>query len=304
MVKLNQTNIFKNSNINSKLNQEYMRASKDETFKNIVSKLLLDHDNLMKYTSRLENCASEHDTCSKCPGLLSCKNEVFGFKLTPSVEEKRLIFNYVACKYKEKELVDNKKNENVYLFDMPKDIANAQMKDIFVNDKGRKDVIIWLQKFIKNYDEKNPSKGLYLHGNFGCGKTYLIAATVNELSKKNIRSAIIYWSEFIRELKSSFEDDFKEKFNYIKRIPILLIDDIGAENLTAWARDEILASILQYRMESHLTTFFTSNLSLEELEMHLSITKGKVDLLKAKRIMERINKLTDEVEMNALNLRK
>jgi hypothetical protein len=34
------------------------------------------------------------------------------------------------------------------------------------------------------------------------------------------------------------------------------------------------------------------------------MTKGKVDLLKAKRIIERVNKLTENIEMNAENLRK
>ena len=41
----------------------------------------------------------------------------------------------------------------------------------------------------------------------------------------------------------------------IKQIPLLLIDDIGAEKLTDWARDEILGSILQYRMDFKLPTF-------------------------------------------------
>lgn len=303
MIGLKDTKLF-NNNTNNVLKQEYIKALKDERFKKYIGKILLDHDNLMKYTSRLETCVLESDNCSNCQGLLHCKNEIFGFKLTHNVQDTKLKFNYVACKYKEKELKENNKNKNVYLFDIPKEIKNASMKDIYIDDKKRKDVIIWLQKFVKSYDTNKPSKGLYLHGNFGCGKTYLVASVLNELSKKNIKSAIIYWPEFLRDLKASFDDDFKEKFDYIKRVPILSIDDIGAENSTSWARDEILGPILQYRMESHLTTLFTSNLSLEELESHLSVTKGKVDSLKAKRIIERINKLTENIEMNAENLRK
>ena len=84
----------------------------------------------------------------------------------------------------------------------------------------------------------------------------------------------------------------------IKKVPLLLIDDIGAENVTLWGRDEILGTILQYRMEEGLTTFFTSNLTYEELESALSLSKGKVDSLKATRIMERIKNLT--VNMNLI----
>ena len=90
----------------------------------------------------------------------------------------------------------------------------------------------------------------------------------------------------------------------IKNVEILLIDDIGAEKVTEWNRDEILCPLLQYRMDNHLTTFFTSNLSLKELESHLSNSKQGVDLVKARRIISRIEQLTDSKEMISKNLRK
>ncbi len=48
----------------------------------------------------------------------------------------------------------------------------------------------------------------------------------------------------------------KKKFGKLKTVPLLLLDDIGAENTTNWSRDEVLAPLLQYRMENHLPTFF------------------------------------------------
>ena len=301
MQKMTNTKLF-NSKKSFSLENEYLNALKDEDFSDLVKTIDLSNDELMKYTSRLDTCSKEKKNCKNCKGLSECKNEVFGFSLTPIKSGNRLTFSYVACRYKVKEIKE--KSINIYLNDTPKEIANAKFKDIYTSDKNRKDIIIWLQKFIKSFDIEKQNKGLYLHGNFGCGKTYLISAAINELTKKNIKSVIIYWPEFLRDLKASFDDDFKEKFETAKRAQILLIDDIGAENMTSWARDEILAPILQYRMESFLTTFFTSNLSLEDLETHLSISRGKVDLLKSKRIIERIEKLTVEMEMNALNLRK
>lgn len=82
---------------------------------------------------------------------------------------------------------------------------------------------------LKNIKKRKRQKDLYLYGNFGCGKTYLIAAMFNELAKKGYKSAIIFWPEFLRNLKTSFTTDFKEKFEHIKKVPLLLIDDIGAE---------------------------------------------------------------------------
>lgn len=303
MKSLNETKIFTNK-IDSDLKKEYIKAMKDIDFENYIRTIHLSHDILMKYTSRLETCFNECKNCSNCKGLEHCKNEVYGFYLKEVVDKDKLRFEYKSCKYKIKEIKENKDNENVYVFDIPKEIKNARMKDIYLDDLSRKEVITWLTKFIKTYDKNKKMKGLYLNGNFGCGKTYLISATFNELSKKGVKSAIVYWPEFLRSLKASFDDDFKEKFEHIKRIPLLLIDDIGAENVTNWSRDEVLGTILQYRMEEGLTTFFTSNLTYDELESALSLTKGKVDALKATRIMERIKNLTIDINVVGENRRK
>jgi len=302
MKDLNKTKLFSN-NVDSALKKEFLDATKDSDFETYIRKIHLPKEILMNYTSRLQTCYEECKNCSICKKLEECKNEVYGFYLEPIVDEDKLKFEYKACKYKQKEIQVEKENENVYVFDIPKEIKNAKMKNIYLDDKNRKETIAWLTKFIKEYDKSKKTKGLYLNGNFGCGKTYLLAAAFNELSKKGIKSAIIYWPEFLRNLKASFDDNYKEQFEYIKRVPLLLIDDIGAENVTAWGRDEILGTILQYRMEEDLTTFFTSNLNYEELESALSLSKGKVDSVKATRIIERIKNLTTNMTIIGENKR-
>ena len=129
---------------------------------------------------------------------------------------------------------------------------------------------------------------------------------LNELAKRGHKIAIIYYPEFLRSLKSNFnvEEEYNNLFNYIKTVDLLLLDDIGAENTTAWARDEILGTILQYRMEEGLMTFFTSNLTISELEEHLSNSTKGVDKLKARRIVERIKQLSEEIIMISDNKRK
>ena len=80
--------------------------------------------------------------------------------------------------------------------------------------------------------------------------------------------------------------------------------DSMAEGLTAYNRDEILCPLLQYRMDNNLTTFFTSNLNMKELECHLSNSKNGVDEVKARRIISRIEQLTVNLQMISKNLRK
>lgn len=286
------------------LYDEYQKALENEKFKKLVDVLNVDSKILMKYTSRLEECAEEYHHCQNCHSILACKNKVEGYCYLPKINGKRLDFNYMACKKKQKQDKENHFMKNVYLYELPEDIKNAKISNIYTEYKERFETIKWLNDFIKTYDIDKNKKGLYLHGNFGCGKTYLVAATFNELAKKEYKSAIIFWPEFLRDLKTSFDTDFKEKYEKIKKVPLLLIDDIGAENTTAWGRDEILCPLLQYRMDEHLTTFFTSNLDINSLEKHFEVTSKSVESLKAKRLIERIKQLTIDIEMISNNLRR
>ena len=77
-----------------------------------------------------------------------------------------------------------------------------------------------------------------------------------------------------------------------------------AETVTGWNRDEVLGTILQYRMEEKKATFFTSNLNLEELASHFSTSKSAEEQIKSGRIMERINQLTENLELISDNRRK
>ena len=180
------------------------------------------------------------------------------------------------------------------------------MKNIDLDDQKRFETIKWLKQYIDDTKNNIKRKGLYLTGNFGCGKTYLISAALNELAKYDHKVAIIYYPEFLRSLKSSFSEngEYNDKFNLIKKVEILLLDDIGAETTTEWNRDEVLGTILQYRMQEGLTTFFTSNLTLKELETHLSISNKGVEVVKAKRIIERIKQLSEQMTMISENRRK
>lgn len=274
----------------------------DMTFRKLANELELPPEVLMKYTSKLEVTSCELKNCKKCKNILECQNEVSGYVYYPLKHEEDLEFCYMPCKYKKS--LDNEKayQNNIMYFDIPKDIKNASMKDIDTNDKNRFPVIKWINDFLNG----KTTKGIYLNGNFGCGKTFLLSAMLNELAKQGKRVAIIYYPEFLRTLKESFgtDEDFKHKFNYIKKVEYLLLDDIGAETLTEWSRDEILGTILQYRMEEKLPTFFTSNLTINELETHLATTAKQVDKVKAKRIIERIKQLTKEMTMISENKRK
>ncbi len=285
--------------IKGNLKSSYKESMKDETFKSLVKKLGITEEVGALNTSKLEDSVEELKNCQNCKGLYECKNKVLGHYEYPKVYDKTIDLVFVPCKYK-------KQNDEMLASKMTaaKELAMASFKDIDVTDKNRVKVIKWLKNFYDEYDGIKDLKGLYLHGPFGSGKTYLISALLNELkNKKRAEVCIIYFQEVLRELKDDW-NTYVEKTNYYSNVPILLLDDIGAEQVSEWGRDEVLGTILQNRMNKHLITFFTSNLTMKELEYALSTTKSNVDNVKARRIIERIKFLTEDMEIITESKRK
>ncbi len=286
-----------------KLSHAFEDACSNPDFLNFIRSLNIKDEILMRYTSQLEDAFLEKCHCEKCKGLSSCENQMKGYLYTPICDGSVIQFSYDACFKNIKKMKEDAYKDHLDLYDMPKDIKDASFQNIYKDDKARIPIIKYFKEFMDHYDDLEKPKGLYLNGSFGSGKTYLIAALFHEMAKKGVNSILIYYPEFLRSLKSSFSTDYAERFSHIQKVPLLLFDDIGAENCSNWSRDEVLGPILQYRMENHLPTFFTSNLSLGELEKALAITSSGVDKVKARRIIERIKQLTVSLELVSKNRR-
>lgn len=274
------------------LENNFKEACEDKSFVALVKSLELDKAFAMKKTSQLQETLEEKKHCKTCKGTFMCKNSYNGHVLVPTKKENRIYFTYMPCKYEQQILEKNNQNER-----------KVRMKDIDTKDKNQLNVIKWMDRFYENYDLTKNCKGLYLHGSFGSGKTFLLTALLNELElTKNVSVEMVYFPEVLRSIKEDF-DAFGYKMQRFMNVDILLLDDIGAEKVTEWGRDEVLGTILQTRMEKNKTTFFTSNYTMKELEQNLSIASNNVDKVKARRIVERIKQLTIDMELVSENRR-
>ncbi len=288
----NETKVLKLSKM---LEKNFDEAMKDDYFRKIVTKLNRPKKELQKITSKLEDSALECKNCKECRGLFECKNKLDGYISKPEVNNDKVVFTYTPCKYMISVL--NRETND-------KKLSLITMKDIDTKDKKQLKIIKWMDNFIDNYDILKGEKGLYLHGSFGSGKTFLMTALLNTLhNEKKIKTEIICFADTLRDLKDDFEN-FSFKMKRLMEVDILMFDDIGAEKVTEWSRDEVFYSILQYRMNNNKTTFFTSNLTIDELELHLSVANNGVDKVKSRRIIERIKQLTIDAELVSENRRK
>ncbi|MCD2247520.1 primosomal protein DnaI [Listeria swaminathanii] len=190
---------------------------------------------------------------------------------------------------------------------MPKQVVDANLADFYTDEESRQLALVEAYQFLDKYPAKNGerAKGLFIHGSFGTGKSYLLGALAKELALKGISTTLVYLPEFMREVKQSISDNtVGEKIQFAKETEVLMLDDIGAESMTAWTRDEVLGAILQFRMQEELPTFFSSNYNMDQLENHLMFAQnGTEEKLKARRIMERVRYLSKEVNLEGKNRR-
>ncbi|ANU11376.1 primosomal protein DnaI [Planococcus antarcticus DSM 14505] len=246
-----------------------------------------------------------HD-CNKCPSLDVCINHLKGFEPNLVLERGTVGISYTKCRLKEAS--DNKRHASslIHSMYMPKEVMQATL-DGFDLDDSRMEAFRAVGDFLDQATgpDNLPEKGLYLYGQFGIGKSYLLSAVANELAEINVKSVLVFVPEFMREMKQAIGDQtLQEKVDYVKKADVLMLDDIGAEAMSSWTRDEVLGTILHYRMSEKLPTFMSSNFSYSELEYHLTYSqRGEKEDLKAARIMERIRALTNSVKLDGRNRR-
>jgi DNA replication protein DnaC len=152
--------------------------------------------------------------------------------------------------------------------------------------------------FVKNFEAmRTQGKGLYLYSyEKGSGKSRLAASILNALckvydsDKKPLR--VLYSSavNLLDEIRKTFGKDSKvstsELIERIKNADVLVIDDLGVENVTDWV-EQIFTTILEHRLTNKKVTIFTSNLSVDELD----------EKYKAGRVSSRIEKMAFPIYM-------
>jgi DNA replication protein DnaC len=109
---------------------------------------------------------------------------------------------------------------------------------------------------------------LLLQGGFGCGKTHLAAAIANFTVSMGVPTLFITVPDLLDALRFAYdspESTFEQRFEEIRTAPLLIMDDFGTQNATAWAQEKLF-QILNYRYINRLPLVITTNLLLEQIE--------------------------------------
>jgi DNA replication protein DnaC len=117
-----------------------------------------------------------------------------------------------------------------------------------------------------------PEGWLVLCGSSGSGKTHLAAAIVNERIDKGHPAFYITAPDLLDRLRSSFDPDsempYDDFFDQIRNAPLLVLDDLGAQAATPWAREK-LDQLLTSRFNNELPTVIVTITPVDELDERL-----------------------------------
>lgn len=277
--------------------QAFLAANGD-----VVNKAIVDRGlgKLYEYTTQ------NHD-CETCENVANCENIMKGYVPKLAMIRGLIDLDYVKCRQK---IIEDERREvsaMISSMHMPKDVLKARLATVTYDHNTRVNLGTAANTFMEELKTTGqlPSKGFYIYGEFGVGKSYVLGALANELAEQKIKTVLVYVPEFLREMKHAIQDQsLQEKVDYVKKAPVLMLDDLGAETLSTWTRDEILGTVLHYRMAENLPTFITSNFDYDGLEEHLAYSsKGERELVKAARIMERIRSITIPMRLSGKNRR-
>ncbi len=109
---------------------------------------------------------------------------------------------------------------------------------------------------------------LLLMGGYGCGKTHLAAAIANHAVSLGVPTLFLTVPDLLDWLRFSFDaadTTFEERFNEIRNIQLLVLDDLGTQNATAWAAEKLF-QIINHRYINRLPTVITTNQDLKEID--------------------------------------
>lgn len=229
--------------------------------------------------------------CAICKSLNECTNSVKGY--TKFVKNNSI--RMCPCKYLKQSEKEEEEISKLQTLFISTETLDASFSNVDLNTEAKKRAYKECVNFVTNINDKK--SGIYLYGAFGVGKTYLLASLAKELIKKDKTVLFVYFPDLVRYMNGIMYENSKleQLIEKIKECDVLILDDLGAEYLSSWFRDQVLGPILNYRYLSKKPICVSSNLTPKEMLEHFSSVSNDNDKVKGGRITKRLFELANNV---------
>lgn len=170
-------------------------------------------------------------------------------------------------------------------------------KHTFANDLGYNPKQIEMAKnYVRHWEEfRETASGLLLWGDVGTGKSFLAGCIANALLDKGVPVIMTNFARLLNQLTDMYAGDRNAYIDNFKRYPLMIIDDLGVERNSEFAREQVF-SVIDNRYRSQLPMIVTTNLSLQELQHPADLSRA--------RIYDRILERCTPIRVNDQNIRE
>ena len=170
-------------------------------------------------------------------------------------------------------------------------------KHTFENDLGYNPKQIRMAKrYVQHWEEmQKNSTGLLLWGDVGTGKSFIAGCIANALLDKGVPVIMTNFARLLNKLTDMYAGDRNAYIDSFKRYPLMIIDDLGVERNSEFAREQVF-SVIDSRYRSELPMIVTTNLTLEELQHPEDLSRS--------RIYDRVLERCLPIRVNDQNIRE
>ena len=150
-------------------------------------------------------------------------------------------------------------------------------KHTFENDLGYNPKQIRMAKrYVQHWEEmQKNSTGLLLWGDVGTGKSFIAGCIANALLDKGVPVIMTNFARLLNKLTDMYAGDRNAYIDSFKRYPLMIIDDLGVERNSEFAREQVF-SVIDSRYRSELPMIVTTNLTLEELQHPEDLSRSRI----------------------------
>ncbi len=278
----------------------YESLKQDLSIKKLLIQRRIPEELLKDHMYTFERWRKAVEPCRGCKGLSSCSQKKKGYHAGLSYEG-ILVETMEACRYEREKEAKLSHMNNYLISDLGEEYQTVVFQDVRLESNDDKAYYRAVMEICQLF---LAGKGAYLYGNMGTGKTWLAACAANQTAMNGKKAAFIHYPSFCdRQARLYYTGESRFEEERCRYADLLVIDDIGAEEVTAKNR-MVLLSILDHRMQNHRMTWFTGNGDFAMLQNHLRYDSKGEDTAAADRIIERIRVLAKPVLIDGRDRRK
>ena len=210
--------------------------------------------------------------CEKCHTPIQCRKQVFGkMRTLPCI-----------CKCRQEEMrkrkAEDEARERMQHIDRLKSagIQERHLLDWRFDVAEDTETIRWAKNYVANWKKvRAENLGLLLWGDVGTGKSFAAACIANALLEQATPVLMTNFSKILNQMGTMYTEERYQYISSFNHYPLLIIDDLGIERSTEYAKAQVYA-VIDERYKANLPLIITTNLTIGEIRNPENVADARI----------------------------